>query len=45
MSSLFGYSIEQILRCLFDCQKMAFAFEFQHTPLWKYIFSNDPHLL
>jgi hypothetical protein len=43
---LFGFSVQQFLKCLFYCQKMAFVCEFQHTPLAENdFFFNVPHLL
>ena len=38
MWSLFGFSIQQFFICLFNCQKIAFVCEFQHTPLWIFFF-------
>jgi hypothetical protein len=43
MFSPFGFSIQEFYICLFYCQKTAFVCEFQHTPLWKMIFSSMFH--
>jgi hypothetical protein len=40
MFPLFEFSIQDYFICYFYCQKTAFAFEFQHTPLWKIVFSQ-----
>jgi hypothetical protein len=39
----FGFSIQEFFMCYFYCQKNAFVCEFQHTPLWKVIFSTTLH--
>jgi hypothetical protein len=34
----FGFSIQELFICYFYCQKTAFVFEYQHTPLEEIIF-------
>jgi hypothetical protein len=41
MFSSFGFSIQEFFICYFYCHKPAFVYEFQHTPLWKIIFSQS----
>jgi hypothetical protein len=43
MCSPFGFLIQQFLICLFFGKKIAFVYEFQHTPLWKIIFLSMFH--
>jgi hypothetical protein len=39
----FGFSIQELFIYLFYCQKMAFVYEFQHTPLREMIFFSMFH--
>jgi hypothetical protein len=43
MFSLFGFSIQEFFIYLFYCQKTAFVYEFQQTPLRKMIFFSIFH--
>jgi hypothetical protein len=36
----FTFSIQEFFICYFYCQKTAYVCEFQHTSLWKIVFSQ-----